>query len=711
MYNKEDSVFEPYVRLARWYKVDIFFDWERSVYDIRLDDKPRVSNASFIAGHFSRVGLYKHHAGTVWFDELYVGPDDTMSFRSPVTKSDGIKMRRPAQYGWKLHDIGPDTDYENMTRHSSHLSRRKKYEHQNGGLLYRDGYEHRKFFSDIKTKTKDGDHEVIEGGVYAGALTYVPPQGSNTPGSKTNSEIIDITATRATTATTVDNVHARRITEDPLWDSGIGRFNDTRAYPYDNADEAADPQTGKWYWFGDHIPPKPESKEEYLQGGIFCSSTDDMINWKNEGAMLHFSNISDMVQGRPGPFIAQQPRVLYNKLTDKYVMWIQIDDFNRSLGLAGVATSNHINGPYELARTFYPDGNETHDQALFQEADGTAYLARTYYASVEYIMPQPIMQPIWESVKFPDGHTSQQSSFTFDGSVNYGLNYHRAFYHTGYDDFHDIYIQRWRQEDNKWQVVCVNNQGSQRSILIPGQYEDIQNIIYTSNVCNAKNDVINSKYIATNERKLIVGQGDVGDRGPILSRFKDPMDPANNFWKPSSVPRVKAQPWGFNYLDGTCGRRDVTQGMDRLDPELSEREIMSRRNCSNIADNPIHQTAPDKLVGIPVIVETRRAKYVAVSKLTDDYLDTSGILVAYEGELEDEADLLTIMQASGQFQWTAGSTVSSTLPKQVLDPEFKMASDWDDRFYQFMDNYNDKAWDSPSCINDGECPVNFLAQI
>ena len=40
--------------------------------------------------------------------------------------------------------------------------------------------------------------------------------------------------------------------------------------------------------------------------------------------MLHFTNVSDMVQGRPGPFRLQQPQVLYNELTKKYVMWTQV---------------------------------------------------------------------------------------------------------------------------------------------------------------------------------------------------------------------------------------------------------------------------------------------------------------------------------------------------------------------------------------------------
>ena len=126
------------------------------------------------------------------------------------------------------------------------------------------------------------------------------------------------------------------------------------------------------------------------------------------------------------------------------------------------------------------------------------------------------------------------------------------------------------------------------------------------------------------------------------------------------------------------------------------------------------------LVGVPVIVESRRAKYVAISKLTDDFLDTSGITLSFEGELEGEADLTSLMDAArggifgagqSQFRWAPGDEVKTTFADQVHDEEFKVEESWDDRFYQYQDSYNDRAWDSPSCINDGECPVDFKQQV
>ena len=116
--------------------------------------------------------------------------------------------------------------------------------------------------------------------------------------------------------------------------------------------------------------------------------------------------------------------------------------------------------PCSFRRSFYPDGNRTQDQSVQLSASATgtgghALLTRTYYASTETVLPGPVMQPIWSSVRAPDG------------STDFGLSYHRAFASPAYDDFHDIYLQRWRLEDKPWQVLCVNRlSGAQRSVAI-----------------------------------------------------------------------------------------------------------------------------------------------------------------------------------------------------------------------------------------------------
>ena len=152
-----------------------------------------------------------------------------------------------------------------------------------------------------------------------------------------------------------------------------------------------------------------------------------------------------MVNESEGPFRVGNPQVIFNNHTKKFVMWMTLDNEKRDLAMDAVAVSNFTNGPFIFIRSFYPDGNQTRDHAIFKKENGdTAYLIRTHYATVDYVLPSAVMQPIWESVK------------NVDGTINFALSYHRANYESNYDDYHDIYLQRWRQEDKPWKILCVN---------------------------------------------------------------------------------------------------------------------------------------------------------------------------------------------------------------------------------------------------------------
>jgi len=636
--------------LNRWYKVDIRLNWALKTYQVYLDDVLLVKKASFRGDAIMTVGLSNHHEQiAAWFDEIYLGEDATMTFECPSIHNSKVEMIRPMQKGWKASDIGGKSFYHDTQRHQSHLSRRLIYNRDdNGGLVPFDGEGHRAYNSDIKTRFEEGDHRDKEGEFSPGSLLLVP------------SEVIH---------------------------SGYGMLN-------------------TYVWYGEHDNFQGGRDEGYLfgddmRGGVAACSTQDFITWKNEGIMLNYANLTDTARGSNGPFHIERPKVIFNNSTKTYVMWMTIENKSNDLGMAAVAVSDYPDGPFDFVGSFFPDGNRTRDQTVFQTADGSAYLVRTYYASVEYILPAPIMQPIWESAK------------NADGTVNFPLSYHRANYEPGYDDYHDIYLQRWRNEDKPWKVVCINKiTGEEREV--PYGKEHLND---DGHVCH---DPI--------EHKRVLGQGSPlteSSKDGIKSRFLDPNDPINSVWKPSSVPGVKAQPWSANYKDGTCGKRKMDLDMQRLDPSLPDRIDRIRDDCSNIADNPIHHTAPDKLIGPQQLVETRRAKYVSVSRLTDDYLDTNGIIVNFEGELEDEIDLIGLLGAEGHedhshpardnFGWERNTATSqalgSTFHPPVTGDEFRTAEDWDTRFHQYEENFNDRAFYSTACVLDGNCPVNFRNEI
>lgn len=225
--------------------------------------------------------------------------------------------------------------------------------------------------------------------------------------------------------------------------------------------------------------------EQNISMSIVCSSTDDFINWRYEGIMLYSVNVSDDKNERNGELGFDKPKVLYNEKNDNYVMWFLVDDSEHTYGANGIAVSDHPNGPFTFVRTFLPDGNETHDSTVMKRSDGMAFLVRTYYQTYTYWLPAPVMQPMWESVKLPprpdeinndDENTEGEGENGFqcpgyfttcgidgnckDPDVNYALNYHRAFYTPEYDNQHDIYMQRWRLEDKRWNITYYKREST-----------------------------------------------------------------------------------------------------------------------------------------------------------------------------------------------------------------------------------------------------------
>lgn len=80
------------------------------------------------------------------------------------------------------------------------------------------------------------------------------------------------------------------------------------------------PPGGRRYWYGEHeIADDYNSWANELAtaddwtGGVGACSTSDLslVDWKFEGIMLHYANVTDMVLGREpeGGMILQQPKV------------------------------------------------------------------------------------------------------------------------------------------------------------------------------------------------------------------------------------------------------------------------------------------------------------------------------------------------------------------------------------------------------------------
>lgn len=104
---------------------------------------------------------------------------------------------------------------------------------------------------------------------------------------------------------------------------------------------------GKYYWFGEHRPESGFVTEK----GVNCYSSTDLLNWKCEGIALPVSDEagSDIEKG----CIMERPKVIYNKKTGKFVMWLHLELKGQGYGpaRAAVAVSDSPAGPYRFIRS------------------------------------------------------------------------------------------------------------------------------------------------------------------------------------------------------------------------------------------------------------------------------------------------------------------------------------------------------------------------
>ncbi|GIG27833.1 PxKF domain-containing protein [Cellulomonas marina] len=195
-----------------------------------------------------------------------------------------------------------------------------------------------------------------------------------------------------------------------------------------------------WYWYGED-----RSKGYYDSPGVHVYSSRDLYNWTDEGLALRAMSSQDQFASDPyfsalyggytdaqrevvwrdlstnrvrtdgwaAPAILERPKVIYNEVTEKWVMWVHSDGpatkdqtSTYARAEAGVAVADSPTGPfrwidsYRLNRVpsgsvpwcgtgsaFDPAGGMARDMNLFVDTDGTGYIIysseenRTMYIS------------------------------------------------------------------------------------------------------------------------------------------------------------------------------------------------------------------------------------------------------------------------------------------------------------------------------------------
>lgn len=124
-------------------------------------------------------------------------------------------------------------------------------------------------------------------------------------------------------------------------------------------------QVGKtYYWFGE------DKTHGYAFQNVTCYSSTDLAHWAFCGDMLTRQPSGDLGPNR----VVERPKVIFNRTTRTYVMYLHIDGGNYGEAKVGVATSKTVTGPYAYLGSFRPLNHQSRDMTLFQDTDGTDYL-------------------------------------------------------------------------------------------------------------------------------------------------------------------------------------------------------------------------------------------------------------------------------------------------------------------------------------------------
>lgn len=156
-------------------------------------------------------------------------------------------------------------------------------------------------------------------------------------------------------------------------------WNDTEGNPINAHGGGVIYHEGTYYWYGEYKKGEtrllPDQNWECYRtdvSGISCYSSKDLVNWKFEGLVLKAipGDInSDLLPSK----VLERPKVIYNKKTGKFVMWMHIDSADYLKACAGVAVCDTPTGEFKYMESFRPHGAMSRDQTVFADDDGRAY--------------------------------------------------------------------------------------------------------------------------------------------------------------------------------------------------------------------------------------------------------------------------------------------------------------------------------------------------
>jgi hypothetical protein len=141
---------------------------------------------------------------------------------------------------------------------------------------------------------------------------------------------------------------------------------------------------GVYYWYGELKEGRTYAPAcnvawcgtRVVAGGVSCYKSTNLTDWINCGVVLQ-SVAEDPKHDLHCDKVIERPKVIYNKTTKKFVMWLHVDSIDYQAAKSGVAVSDAPTGPFKYLGGFRPNAGQWPVQVTQADQKGTP-LARDF---------------------------------------------------------------------------------------------------------------------------------------------------------------------------------------------------------------------------------------------------------------------------------------------------------------------------------------------
>lgn len=168
---------------------------------------------------------------------------------------------------------------------------------------------------------------------------------------------------------------------------------------------------GVYYWYGEARAPRSEDGGWQPMPGVGVYSSTDLMHWKSEGLALTVldNQPHDMTLG----CVIERPKVIHNKKTGKFVMWMhhELKDQGYAAARAALAVSDSPTGPFTFVKSVRPNAGTW---SMDMPSDQRTPLTREEFKALNIGGPRAAREGLYARRDFETGPMSRDMTLFVD---------------------------------------------------------------------------------------------------------------------------------------------------------------------------------------------------------------------------------------------------------------------------------------------------------